>query len=498
MENTVYGKFKKTARENPSAPAIIESAGVLSYREFARMVDEMAPGFPKRTKAVGIIMSHGAKMVAAMMAALKAGAMYVPAEKDFPTKRIHEMMGEAKVDFVLTEEDMLPKLKGLPVKLVGELEEDAKRAAKEGAESLPEGTKAGPESPAYALYTSGTTGRPKGVCVLNRNICHYARAFENEFHSKPGDIMLQYSVCTFDIFVEEVYTTLLNGAALAIPTKEEKKDIESVIRFAKEKGVTIISSFPYLLQEMNKLPAIPQSIRLLISGGDVIRGAYVDKLVDRVTVYNTYGPSETTVCAAYYNCSKGKVLPDGTYPIGKPVKGVEIEILDEEGKKCPIGVTGEICISGNGVSAGYIGNHEEENKAFEKQKDGSVIYRSGDLGYYLPDGNLAFLHRKDKQIMIYGRRVEMPEVEVRLYGCKNVQRAVVRELKDEGGLSYMVAYIVTKEGKMDEEEIRKELAESLPRYMIPEFLLQVEEIPLTENGKTDFEKLPVAERSSKR
>ncbi len=494
MENTVYLKFKETARRYPDEPAIIESTGVLSYREFALMVGEMAPGFPKGTKAVGIIMSHGAKMIAAMMAALKAGAMYVPAEKDFPTKRIHEMMGEAKVDFVLTEEDMLPKLEGLPVKLVSELEEDAKKAKGEGTD---EGTKAGPESPAYALYTSGTTGKPKGVCVLNRNICHYARAFENEFRSGPGDVMLQYSVCTFDIFVEEVYTTLLNGAALAIPSKEEKKDVESVMRFAEKKGVTIISSFPYLLQEMNELPMIPQSIRLLISGGDVIRGAYVDKLVDKITVYNTYGPSETTVCAAYYNCSEGKVLPDGTYPIGKPVKGAEIEILDEEGKRCPVGVTGEICISGNGVSAGYIGKHEEENRAFERKEDGSVVYKSGDLGYYLPDGNLAFVRRKDKQIMIYGRRVEMPEVEVRLYGCKNVQRAVVRELKDEGGLSYMVAYIVTKEGKMDEEEVRRELSESLPAYMIPEFLLQVEEIPLTENGKTDFEKLPVVERSRK-
>ncbi len=303
--------------------------------------------------------------------------------------------------------------------------------------------------------------------------------------------MLQYSVCSFDIFVEEVFASLLNGAALAIPSEEDKKNINALMSFVTRHQITMISGFPYLLAEMNHLPGIPSSLRLLISGGDVLRGIYCDNLLEQATVYNTYGPSETTVCAAYYCCNTGYVLDDGTYPIGKPVKDVQIRILDEDGNEMPVGETGEICILGNGVSLGYLGDHEEENKAFVTLPDGTVMYRSGDLGYWLPDGNIAFLHRKDDQIMIYGKRVEIAEVESRLYQCKNVAQAVVRALIDEENLSYMVAYIVPKEPGIKVSEIKAELAENLTPFMIPEFFVEMENLPVTPNGKTDVGKLPI-------
>lgn len=221
--------------------------------------------------------------------------------------------------------------------------------------------------------------------------------------------------------MEEVFTSLLNGAALAIPAEDDKKDIRSLMAFVERHGVTMLSGFPYLLAEMNHLPSIPSSLRLLISGGDVLRGHHVNHLLDKAEVYNTYGSSETTVCASYYRCRDGQVLEDGTYPIGHPVLGAEIKVLDNEGNELPRGKAGEICIYGGGVSNGYIGEHEEENKAFVTLTDGSRMYRSGDLGYLLPDGNIAFLHRKDTQIMIYGKRVEVMEVESKLYQCSGVE-----------------------------------------------------------------------------
>ena len=182
--------------------------------------------------------------------------------------------------------------------------------------------------------------------------------------------------------MEEVFTSLLNGAALAIPADEDKADIHALMAFVERHHVTMISGFPYLLAEMNHLSVIPSSLRLLISGGDVLRGVYVDHLLNKAEVYNTYGPSETTVCASYYRCNSGTVLEDGTYPIGHPVLGAQIRILDQSGNEVAKGQTGEICIYGGGVSLGYIGDHAEENRAFERQPDGSTMYRSGDLGLY--------------------------------------------------------------------------------------------------------------------
>ncbi len=303
--------------------------------------------------------------------------------------------------------------------------------------------------------------------------------------------MLQYSVCSFDIFVEEMFTSLLNGAALAIPSEDDKKDMKSLMAFVERHGVTMLSGFPYLLAEMNHLDSIPASLRLLISGGDVLRGHHVNNLLDKAEVYNTYGPSETTVCASYYRCRNGQVLEDGTYPIGYPVMGAEIKILDKNGNEVPKGEVGEICIFGDGVSNGYAGNHDEENKAFVTLADGERMYHSGDLGYILPDGNVGFLHRMDTQIMIYGKRVEVMEVESRLYQCSGVEQAIVRAFTDEEGLSYMIAYVVPKEKSLKVSQVRKELSADLTPFMIPEFIVKMPQIPLNVNGKPDMDRMPI-------
>ncbi len=305
--------------------------------------------------------------------------------------------------------------------------------------------------------------------MTHKNLLHYVKAFQEEFHPNENDIMLQYSVCSFDIFVEEVFTTLLSGAALAIPSDDDKSSIERLMRYIDNQHVTMFSGFPYLLLEMNGLDSIPNSLRVLISGGDVLRQSYVDRLVDKVTVYNTYGPSETTVCASYYNCSNGHALEDGTYPVGKAVEGASIKILDENGKEAPRGEIGEICIFGGGVSQGYIGDRTEENKAFVTLENGGRMYRSGDLGYILPDGNLAFVRRKDTQVMILGKRVEADEVQSVILGYPDIHQAVVVPYTDSGNLSYLVAYIVPENDRFDLTALKEYMIMYLTEFMIPEF-----------------------------
>ncbi|MCM1354971.1 MAG: amino acid adenylation domain-containing protein [Staphylococcus sp.] len=467
---TIYSKFKEIAAKSPDAPAIIEDDRRLTYAELDRLADSiMAKFYDLKPQYVGIVMHHGAEQIAAMLAVLKSGAAYVPAEPTLPQERIDYMMETAGVDLIIT--DNYCRHTQVPV---GEMPDRSR-----------------PDGVAYVLYTSGTTGKPKGVVVENHSVVNYAHAFESEFHTGPGDIMLQYSVCSFDIFVEEVFTTLLNGAAICIPSASiHNGSLGGLMKFIGRHGVTIIDGFPYLIAEINKLPELPSSVKLIISGGDVIRGSYITNLRDRgIKIYNTYGPSETTVCSNYYRVDNAEPLADGTFPIGKAVSGVQVKILDKNLREVPRGVTGEICIFGEGVSRGYLGNPPEQ-KNFVTMDDGTRLYRSGDLGYEMADGNIAFLHRRDDQVMILGKRVEPEEVENVLNTCPGVERGIVRAFIDENGLHYLVAYLVAGDN-CTLHKIRGYLASKLTDFMIPEFFVKVNHIPLTRRGKVDIDALPV-------
>lgn len=467
---TIYSRFYQQVRMHADNKAIVTDSESISFAGLDRRVDAIVEKIGQGHKFVGIVMSHGIDMVAAMLAVLKTGAAYIPAEPSLPAERISYMMRNAGVKLVITDD------------FCRGLSQDAKQYADLST----------PDSLAYVLYTSGTTGKPKGVKVKNRSVVNYAEAFEAEFHTGPGDVMLQYSVCSFDIFVEEVFTTLLNGATLAIPPKAVVDGgVGELMGFVERHVVTEISGFPYLLAEMNKLQHLPRSLRLLISGGDVIRASYIDRLVDKsVMIYNTYGPSETTVCATYFRCDTAAPLADGTYPVGKAVKGVEVKIMDEKGSELPAGEIGEICIFGEGVSEGYLGNPPEQ-KNFVDLPAGRRMYRSGDMGYVLPDGNIAFLHRKDDQVMILGKRVEPEEVENVLNTSPEVERGIVRAFYDESGLSYLAAYFVPSKPRFSLQKIKKRLREVLTDFMIPEFFVAVKDIPINKRGKVDMAALPV-------
>lgn len=469
-KRTIYSRFREMVERHPDSPAIIEEDRTLTYSELDSMVDAVLSKFyDQKPSFVGIVMHHGAEQIAAMLAVLKSGAAYVPAEPTLPQERIDYMMQTADVDFII-KDNYCRHLKPADKKL---------------------DDRSTPSCVAYVLYTSGTSGKPKGVVVENHSVVNYAEAFENEFHTGPGDIMLQYSVCSFDIFVEEVYTTLLNGAAICIPSfAVHNGSLQGLMAFVKRHGVTIIDGFPYLIAEMNKLPEIPESVKLIISGGDVIRSSYITNLRDKgVKIYNTYGPSETTVCSNYFRVDNAAPLEDGTFPVGKAVKGVQVKILDKDFNEVPQGETGEICIFGEGVSRGYLGNPPEQEN-FVTLPDGTRMYRSGDLGYELPDGNLAFLHRRDDQVMILGKRVEPEEVENVLNTCPCVERGVVRAFLDDNGLHYLTAYLIPKEGcKL--HDVKEWLSAQLTDFMVPEFFVKVKNIPLTRRGKVDVDALPV-------
>lgn len=476
--------FSRAARAYSGRAAIIEDGRTLSYAQLQARAQEFARRIAARSQGrfVGIVMDHGADMIAAILGALMAGKGYVPIEPDFPPERIGYILGQAEADLVVTQCRYRGLFDGGPHTLfAGDMQAQA------GA--LPQ--QIDPEAPAYVLYTSGTTGFPKGVMVAHRNLCHYVRAFQNEFHPGLGDVMLQNSVCTFDIFVEEVFPILLSGGALAIADVGARGDFDKLLAFIKRYDVTMVSGFPYLMIRFNHLDKLPGKLRLLISGGDVLRYEYVKNLLGRVAVYNTYGPSETTVCATYFRCGPASALADGTFPVGRAVTGARVRVLDESLRPVPQGQVGEICIYGGGVSLGYLKNSAENAAHFARDPEtGERLYRSGDLGRVLPDGELAFLERKDQQVMILGKRVEPMEVENVLNRCPGIEQAVVESALDEQGLSYLTAYLLI-EGALRLKEVRAYLGRYLPAYMVPEFFVKMESFPKTSGGKVDRRALPV-------
>ena len=460
----IYQRLQTIAAANLDGIAIKTEQKDYTYAEFLNLIDAFSHKIPSTAKRLGIIMDHGPNQIAAVFATLKLGLAYIIAEPTFPVKRIESMMAIGQADCLFLDKPNAELCPNLPQ--IGLWSGDSSEPPK------------GDYDLAYILFTSGSTGKPKGVMISQTNILGYAQAFEKEFKASSKDTVLQHSVCTFDIFTEEVYASLLNGASLAIPSIECKQNTTRLFKFCEDKTVTIVSSFPYLFKEWNDREDLPSCFRLFISGGDVLRASYVDKLRKKGQVYNTYGPSETTVCCTYCDCTTRTPNQDGTFPIGKAIDGYKV-YLEKDGKVITEpNKIGEIVIQGVGVGLGYVGNLKQGYALI----DGIPSFYSGDLAYYDEEGNLNFLKRNDAQVMIYGQRVEPMEVENLILKKALASEAAVVTVIDQEGLAHLKACLVSN---LSEEEIKRELAAYLPSYMIPEQFEFLKKMPLTENGKID-------------
>lgn len=484
---TINELFEEQVKKTPNNVAIILGDLRVTYDELNKMANRKAnflisKGVEKEDYVGIVVNSQTIDRIVDIFAIIKSGAAYVAMEPTFPKERINYIVKQSGMKYVFTQEMYKYIFKDENI-LISD-----KQDYESFSDKNPKTTNCG-ENAMYILYTSGTTGEPKGVVVEQRNVCNYVTAFKKEFKITQKDKMLQNSVCTFDIFVEEVFPILLSGGTLVIATDNEKNDVKKLYDLMEKEKVTIMSSFPYLLNDFNKYK-IPTSLKIAISGGDVLRKEYVDQLIKKVKVYNTYGPTETTVCVSYYHYNTE--VDSKTVPIGKPIYGTDMLVLDENMKKVKIGEIGEICIVGNGVSRGYFNKPEETKKNFVKNpyNESERMYKSGDLGLLREDGTIEFIKRKDKQVMILGKRVEPLEVENVMYKIHDIDCAIVKPFFDEKNYAYLTCYYSTKKDIIL-SGIKEHLKEYLPEFMIPEFFVKLDKIPKTENGKIDKKHLPV-------
>ncbi|MCU0287025.1 MAG: amino acid adenylation domain-containing protein [Acidobacteria bacterium] len=502
----------------------------LTYRQLNEQSDRLAGLLMEKgvlpDTIVAIMIERSIEMIIGILGILKSGGAYLPIDPGYPQERIDYMLKDSATSILLTNEKKKDNCQCSIVNCQLSMIERPRRGIQHSIFHAFDISRIQHSNHlCYIIYTSGSTGKPKGVMVEHKNLVHYLYAFTHEFNINACDTVLQQASYCFDVFAEEVYPVLLAGGRIAVPTKNQVLDINFLSIFILKNKITIVDCSPLLLNELDKKapPLALQGIRIFISGGDVLKGEYVANLIKNRTVYNTYGPTETTICATYYKCPNVSL---SDVPIGKPIAYYFVPILSENDHLVPIGVAGELCVAGPGVTRGYLNRPElthekfkiinyklkiingsgtlradlnafgdEENfqySAFITQH--SNFYSTGDLARWLPDGNIQFLGRIDQQVKIRGFRIELGEIESQLVKHEHIKDIVV-VLKENGiGDKNLAAYYVA-DIELPPTELREYLLKNLPVYMIPTHFMRLEKIPVTSSGKVDRRALPMPQLS---
>jgi amino acid adenylation domain-containing protein len=461
----------------------------------------------QRNTIVGLLVDRSVEMLVAILGILKAGGAYMPIDPDYPRERIRYILADSTVNLLVCTRSVIEENKKI------RREEDKRKIEIIYTESFQSIKTPSPVTPAptppepaaadtaYVIYTSGSTGRPKGVLVEHRNLTAYVDAFLREFSITESSIVVQQASYAFDTFSEEVYPALVRGGKLVVPCRDDVRDIYRFAHMISAHSVTVVDCSPLLLERLNQpeMARYLKSVELFISGGDVLRGEYIHRLLDTGEVYNTYGPTETTVCATYYKCID---TAGGGVSIGAPIANYQVYILDRFAGLMPVGVPGELCIGGEGVTRGYLNRPELTAEKFIHalgiHESPTRLYKTGDLARWCPDGNIEFLGRMDFQVNIRGFRIELGEIENQLLTHSQVRETAVLTREDREGDPYVCAYVVCAGGEdatqSISDKLRNHLASRLPGYMLPSFFVRLDNIPLNTSGKPDRKALPAPDR----
>jgi non-ribosomal peptide synthetase-like protein len=487
--------FEAACDINPKRVAVVDGAIQCSYEELDAQANSlshylMGQGIGSGCR-VGILLPSSIRTYTALLAVLKAGAAFVPLDPSFPGNRIVFIAADANLSAILTTSSLAGKLPHLSCPLLA-LDELAKALA-DLPSTRPEvqTTTAGDEEVCYIMYTSGTTGRPKGVAVGQKNICNFLSVVGTVYGVTAADRVYQGMTIAFDFSIEEIWPTFMAGACLVIPSSDDHRFGEGLVRLLTEQRVSVLVCVPTLLATIDC--DIP-SLRLLIVGGE----ACPQDLIARwsrpgLRMLNTYGPTEGTVTATWT-----ELTPDRPVTIGRPLPTYHIHILDEELKPVAPGMMGEIHIGGPGVAFGYINCPELTQERFipdpfaNPPDTVSRLYKTGDLGRLTSEGEIEFCGRRDTQVKIRGYRIELAEIESLLREAPEVENAIAAVWQPNGYVQDLIAYIKPRRSDRPPAvaALHEKLHQRLPTYMVPAYLEIINEIPVMPSGKVDRAQLP--------
>ncbi|MBN1993050.1 MAG: amino acid adenylation domain-containing protein [Anaerolineae bacterium] len=542
--------FESQAERTPAAVAVIclgHQAPELTYRELNRRANQLAHYLQKLgvgpETPVGLCFERSPEMVVSLLGILKAGGAYLPLDPDYPPERLAFMLADTQAPILLTQQQIAAKIENLTSKIaplrVICLDTAGAVIARESVENPMSGATA--ENLAYIMYTSGSTGQPKGVMIEHHSLAWYAKTATAMYGLTANDRVLQFAPISFDISVEEIYPCLTCGATLALRAEEIAGSIPAFLEACRQGGITALFLPTAFWHELatglaNEPWRLPASLRLVSFGGEKVLpervAAWRRAIGNRVQLMNGYGPTETTVVATLCQLSDtAEAAAWSASSIGRVIPGAQVYILDQNLQPAPVGVPGELHIGGEGVARGYLNQPKLTAARFihnpftgdeggrMKAEDGEInfilhpslfsplpspfprLYKTGDMARYRSDGTIEYLGRFDQQVKIRGFRVELAEIEAILAQHPQVREALVIAQADKAGHNRLVAYIVPAQSPSATQpltfkrDLHHFLKGKLPEYMLPAALALLEALPLTPNGKVDRRALPAVDLS---
>lgn len=484
LDGSIIDRVLRQVDRHGDRPAVVTPDGTVTYRELAAQAAGIATALYEAGAGPGtrvvLLLDHGRDTIAAILGVLWTGAAHVPLDPAYPVERLARMLGHAEASVVVTTDihsGLLGKLGTVPPVV------DLGRVAP--AEPPPSKATAG--SPAYVLYTSGSTGLPKGVVQTHENVLFQVRNHTNNLRVVPDDRVSLLSSFSFDMAVTDLFSALLNGAAV-VPLDLRGGALAGLAATIAELGVTVYHSTPtvyrHLLGGLTDGQTLGR-VRAVLLGGEPVTGEDVERsrphLRADAVLINGYGATEVSFAAQHHLPLASTGTPTGVVPIGHPLQGIEIVLLAPDGR--PAALYGEIGIRSRYVSVGYWRDPELNARRFRVEADGTRTYLTGDLGRRLPDGTLTYLGRGDRQVKIRGYRVELGELEAALHTDPSVGQAVAVARGTE-----LIAYVEGE--RADPAALRARLAERLPHFMVPRTIIAMAALPLTPTGKVDVRALP--------
>jgi amino acid adenylation domain-containing protein len=506
----IHELFEQQVEESPQATAVVDDGKALTYEELNRRANRLAHYLQRLgvgpEARVAICLERGLEMVIGILAVLKAGAAYIPLDPAYPAERLRYMLEDSAPLAVLTQtplQKLFAGAEGWTALVDMGMEGPWKNQPETNLDAVQMGLR--PEHLAYIIYTSGSTGTPKGVMVTHDNVTRLFRATETSFGFTKNDVWTLFHSCAFDFSVWEIWGALLYGGRLIVVSQQAARSAEEFYELLCREQVSILNQTPTTFRQLmavQRLSRQRHGVRYVIFGGEMLEAGSLRPWYERkenhsTELVNMYGITETTVHVTRRVIEERETRGNCKSPIGRRIGDLEIYILDEWGEPEPVGVAGEIYVGGAGVTRGYLNRPELTAERFVvnpfTSQAGARMYRSGDVGKWLEDGSIEFVGRNDSQVKIRGYRIELGEIEARLAEHAGVREAVVVAREDGGGEKRLVAYwTASGEGgtELGAEQLRAHVASHLPEYMVPAAYVELEELPLTANGKLDRKGLP--------